>query len=94
MRFTHTTWIRYLLVPPSIRRLGPKERVSYLRVKMRSWDPHTVLFWDGKAFAYHITGLSNMQEGLSASMYVFSEWRRPALTKAMGGLCRKKTFSH
>ena len=47
-----------------VRRLGPKERVSYLCAKMRCWDPHTVLFWDAKALAYHIAGLFNMQERL------------------------------
>ena len=46
-----------------VRRLGPKEGVSYLGVKIRSWNPHTVLFWVGKALAYHITGLFNTQEG-------------------------------
>ena len=25
---------------------------------------HTVLFWDSKALAYHITGLFNMEDGL------------------------------
>jgi len=40
-----------------VRRLGPNKRVSYLRAKMSFWNPHTVLFWDGKALACHITGL-------------------------------------
>jgi len=43
---------------------GPNKKVSYLRAKMRCWNPHTVLFWDGKALACHITGLFNMQEDL------------------------------
>lgn len=46
------------------RRLGPKERASHLRAKMHTWNPHTVLFQDGKAWAHYITGRFNIQEGL------------------------------
>jgi len=38
---------------------GQKKGVSYLRAKMSSLDPHTVLLWGRKALAYHTTSLLN-----------------------------------
>jgi len=58
---------------PEGRRLGPKDKVSYLRVKMYSDNPHVVLFRNGKARAYHITGLFSMQKGLSECRKAFLE---------------------
>jgi len=34
-----------------------QKRVSHLVRMMRCWSPHTVLFQNGKAWVYHITGL-------------------------------------
>jgi len=62
---------------PTKERIG---RVSYLRPKMRSWNPHTVLFWDGKALAYHIAGLFNIQEGLSECQKAFCALARGTLS--------------
>jgi len=44
--------------------LGQKKG-SLISARKRVPGIHTVLFWDGKALAYHTTGLFNMEEGLS-----------------------------
>jgi len=48
----------------NLRRLGPKGGSLISVRKMRCWNSHTVLFQNGKAWAYHITGLFRMREGL------------------------------
>ena len=48
-----------------------KERVSYLRA-IHSWNSHTVRFWNGKAWDFHITDLSNIQEAFLECRKAFS----------------------
>jgi len=54
--------------------LQKKKRVSSLRVKMRSWDPHTGLFRNIKACACPITDLFDMQESLFSIYGDVLEW--------------------
>ena len=48
--------------------------MTVIRVKMRSWDPHTGLFRNIKAWACPITDLFDMQEGLFSIYGDVLEW--------------------